>query len=258
MPVLGRYGDTHVAPAVLFDVDDPSAIPPQGSIDVQFRVPVSLSAMLDGMAQADLRPELNAWGHGYSALVSRLLTNVQETGGYAITHGDTAMPARLELAAVIETAVPGFDQHRWHCHVYVGPTATTLHDGERRPTARAALARKMSSLAYPFYKREVEALAARELLVEWGEPRPGAEREIVDPPWHEHVGANERGICDGPWGRRGDVVLPDEIHLRSCAEAEVQIQRDRAAGYTSEPDWRAVRAEAWTWPASGVTGRAQR
>lgn len=242
MPITGRHGDTHVRPAALFDVTDPSAALPEDAFEVQFRSPVSLSVMLDGMAQASLDDELNQWGNAYNDLVQRLLTRVQADCGYAIDPPDTATPARLELAAIAETAVPGFEQARWHCHVYIGATATILSSGERRPLAREIMPRKVSGLTFPFYMRELEGLAEQTLGVEWGQPRPGAEREIVDPPWHEYIGTDDRGVCPGPWGPLGELLLADEQDLRHRAEAEEQIRRDRAAGYTPESDWRAARA----------------
>ncbi|WP_125911729.1 hypothetical protein [Pseudonocardia autotrophica] len=248
MATLGRYGDTHVEPVALFDVTDRDAAPPPGSMDVQFRVPVSLSVLLDGMAEAGLDDEVAAWGQAYSELVSGLLTQVQHAGGYALAapeRSDTATPARLEVAGIIEAVVPGFEQARWHCHVYIGPTATVLATGDRRPVARERSWRGIRSVAYPWYADRLEELAERRLEVEWGEPRPGAEREIVRPPWHEYVGGNDRGVCPGPWPL-DDLRLTDELALQMAADTEKQLARERAAGITAEPDWRAIRvAEGW-------------
>ena len=229
-PRRGRYGDSHIRPAALFDVNDPAAAPPAGSIDVQFRVPVSLSVMLDGMAQGGLDRESEAWGRGYSDLISRVLSKVQEAAGYAVEADGVAAPARLELAGIAETAVPGFDQTRWHAHVYIGPTAVTLASNERCPVSMDDVRRGVFGLVDPFYSLELEVLAERQLDVEWGEPQPGASREIVNPPWHEYVGANERGVCDGPWGRLGDLVLADERHLRLAAKPRSTDELGAGAG----------------------------
>lgn len=242
MPITGRYGDTRVTPHALFDVSDPSAGPPEGTFEVQFRSPVSLSVLLDGMAQAGLDDELAEWGHAYSDLVHRLLTEVQVDCGYAVDPPDTATPARLELAAIAEAAVPGFDQARWHCHVYIGPTATILSSGERRPIHHGQIRLGVRATVNPFYGRELRGLAERQLGVEWGQPRPGAPLEIVNPPWHEHIGTDGRRVCPGPWDRPGELLLADEESLRFAAENEEQIRQDRAAGYNPEPDWRAARA----------------
>lgn len=242
MPIRGGYGDTHVRPDALFDITDPAAAPPAGSLEVQFRAPVSLSVMLDGMAQAGLDDDLAAWGRGYSDLVARLLTTVQHDCGYSVEPPDTTAPARLELAGIAESAVEGLEQSRWHCHIYIGPTATILSTGERHPIAREAIRRKIRSLAYPAYMRGLRALAEEQLNVEWGQPRPGAQLEIVNPPWHEYLGTDERGVCPSRWERDGELVLADAEHLRLAAESEEQVRKELAAGYTPEPDWLAVRA----------------
>lgn len=255
MATLGRYGDTHVEPVALFDVTDPDAAPPPDSIDVQFRVPVSLSVLLDGMAEAGLDDEVAAWGQAYSELVTGLLTEVQHAGGYALETPSSAVPARLEVAGIVEAVVPGFEQARWHCHVYIGPTATILATGVRQPVARERSWRGIRSVAFPWYMARLEELAERRLEVEWGEPRPGAKREIVRPPWHEYVGVNDRGVCPGPWPMP-DRRLTDELSLQMAAETEQQIARDRAVGITADADWREVRAaQGWAgYDTTSATG----
>ena len=82
--IRGRFGDTHVAPAPLFDVGDPLAAPPFDAHEVQFRMPLSLSALLDGMATAGLDEDVAAWGTTYAQLVQeQVLRWVQEACGYA-------------------------------------------------------------------------------------------------------------------------------------------------------------------------------
>lgn len=252
----GRYGETHVEPAVLFDVADPTAGPPEGSIDVQFRSPVSLSVMLDGMAEAGLDRELDLWVSGYTELAGQLLRRVQERCGYVRDDGGSGylrqLPARLEVAAVIESVVPGFEQARWHCHVYVGPTALTLADGVRRPVDHDAVRHGVESAVEGTHIRALWDLAERQLEVTWGPPQPGAEYEIIEPPWHEYIGAAERGVCPGRWPGMAETVVADEKALRQRAEEQQFVQRQReTVGNAAEPEWRAAR-EAWRrWGQTG-------
>lgn len=238
--VLGRYGDTRVDPRVLFDVDDidggPAAGPPLGAIDVQLRCPVSLSVLLDGMRQAGLDRELVEWDRAYRDLVTETVAKVQLDGGYVAHggHGGEAAPARLEMAAVVEDTVPGLAASRWHAHLYIGPTAASLVDAVRWPVVFEQLQQSVFSVSWPFYANRLEGLAADLLGVTWGEPRPGATPEIVDPPWHEHIGAAERGVCRGPWGPRR-VLVSDERHLRMAAELECEMARAEAEGRAWTP-----------------------
>lgn len=239
MARVGRYGDTRVAPAALFDVADPSAAPPPDAHEVQFRAPVSLSVMLDGMAEAGLTDAVTAWGEAYSELVHRLLGRVQQACGWAgdPERSSILSPARLELAGVTEAVAPGFTQARWHCHVYVGATATILATGERAPVSTERLREGVYSLVNGFHTNELRALAERELDVTWGRPRDTATAsEIVEPPWHEHIGDADRGVCPGPWEITGTRVLADEDSLRLHAEQEAGIIADRAAGRDPEQE----------------------
>lgn len=100
----GRYGDTHISPAALLDVADPVAVPPSDAHEVQFRLPLSLSALLDGRASAGLDDDVAAWRKAYTHLVQeQVLRRVQEACGYAADPAspDVGLPARLELAAVM-------------------------------------------------------------------------------------------------------------------------------------------------------------
>jgi len=233
--VLGRYGDTRVDPRVLFDVDDidggPDAGPPLEAIDVQLRCPVSLSVLLDGMRQAGLDRELDEWDRAYRDLVTETVAKVQLDGGYVAHggHGGEAAPARLEMATVVEDTVPGYACSRWHAHLYIGPTAVSLIDGRRWPVALGQLPRAVENVSWPFYANRLEALAADLLAVTWGEPQPGAAPEIVDPPWHEHIGAADRGVCPGRWGPRR-LLLSDASHLRMAADEERLLADRRARG----------------------------
>ncbi|MCO7192166.1 MULTISPECIES: hypothetical protein [Pseudonocardia] len=223
--IRGRFGDTHVAPAPLLDVGDAHASPPADSHEVQFRIPLSLSAMLDGMARAGLDEDVAAWGTAYTQLVQdQVLRRVQEACGYAAdpARPDVGRPARLELAAVVEAAVPGIDATRWHCHVYIGSTACVLATGERFPVYVPQIERGVFGLAHSFHNADVRELAEREFGVTWGDPGPTATvEEIVDPPWHEHVDPSAvRGVCLGPWEVQGVRVVADEESLRVAAEQE--------------------------------------
>ncbi|WP_226366952.1 hypothetical protein [Pseudonocardia sp. ICBG162] len=229
--IRGRFGDTHVAPVPLFDVSDPHASPPADSHEVQFRIPLSLSAMLDSMATAGLDQDVAAWGAAYTQLVQdQVLRRVQEACGYAADPAspDVGRPARLELAAVVETAVPGIDAARWHCHVYIGSTACVLATGERFPVYASQIERGVFGLAHSFHNADVRELAEREFGVTWSRPRPSAKLdEIVDPPWHEHVDPSAvRGVCPGPWDVQGVRVVADEESLRLAAKQEVFLRAE--------------------------------
>jgi len=238
--VLGRYGDTHVRPDVLFDVDDADsgAGAPAGAFDVQLRCPVSLSVLLDGMRQAGLDDELAAWGRTYRDVVAATVTQVQRAGGYvADGHRRDLAPARLEIAAVVEDTVAGYSSSRWHAHIYVGPTAVSLLDGVRWPVDAARLEQGVFNVVWPSYMPSLEERAAEHLDVSWGEPRPGAVREIVDPPWHDYIDhGGDRGVCRGPWGPRR-LLLADASDLEMAERSERQIAYERAHGLSETPPW---------------------
>ncbi|SFO56831.1 hypothetical protein SAMN05216207_10916 [Pseudonocardia ammonioxydans] len=255
MARVGRYGSTRVEPAPLFDVTNPSAAPPRDAHEVLFRAPVSLSVMLDGMAEAGLSDEIDAWGGAYSELLNRLLREVQRSCGWAGDPERTSIlsPARLELAGVVEAVVPGFEQARWHCHVYVGAMATILATGERAPVSAEFLREGVYSSAQGFHMNQLRALAEQELEVSWGLPRDTASiYEIVDPPWHEYIGDNDRGVCPGPWPVTGARVLADERALRLAAEQEAGMIAEREAGLG--PDQEKLRAAGAAYWASMVKG----
>lgn len=255
MARVGRYGDTRVEPAPLFDVTDPDAAPPSDAHEVLFRAPVSLSVMLDGMAEAGLADEVDAWGRAYSELLTRLLREVQESCGWAgdPERASILSPARLELAGVVEAVTPGFEQDRWHCHVYVGATATVLATGARAPVSPEYLSEGVHSSSHAFHMNGLRTLAEQDLDVAWGPPRDGATvREIVDPPWHEHIGDDDRGLCPGPWEVTGTRVLADERFLRLATEQEARRRAQRDAGLaTGDEGLREASAAFW---ARMVTG----
>lgn len=245
--MLGWYGDTRVEPVMLFDPTDPAGGgPPPGSIDVQFRCPLSLSVLLAAMGHAGLEEDLAAFGRGFGDLVAAMVPGLQFDAGYVAdgARRDSA-PARLELAAVIDETVPGIQQPRWHAHIYIGPTAVSLIDGARWPVdLDGRLRRAIFSVTYPGFANRLRELAARELGVVWGEPRPGSVQEIVDPPWYERISVAERGVCLGRWGPRL-LLLSDERNLRMAAETEQRMAAARARGEVpDEPTWQEA-AAAW-------------
>lgn len=231
---LGRYGDNHVTPAMLFDPRDSGACPPANAVDVQFRLPSSLNAMLDGMARAGREDLIDPWRALFSEIAESTAAQLQH-GGYGIDdqQGGKA-PARLEITAVMHREVAGFAVARWHLHLYVGATAVSLLDGRRLPVAWDSIDNIVSSVAWPHYINQVEQRTTELWAVRWDEPRPGAMSEIVEPAWHEHIDSLERGVCPGPWGSHR-TVLADLDAVRLAARREVYAARDAEAGRS--PTW---------------------
>lgn len=231
---LGRYGDNHVTPAMLFDPHDSNARPPADAVDVQFRLPSSLNAMLDGMARAGREDLIGPWRALFSEIAESTAGQLQH-GGYGIDdqQGGKA-PARLEITAVMHREVPGFAVARWHLHLYVGATATSLLDGRRLPVAGDSIDNIVSAVAWPHYINQVEQRTAELWGVRWAEPRPGAQLEIVEPTWHEHIDSLERGVCAGPWSPQR-MVLADADVVRLAASREVYAAQDVEAG--RGPTW---------------------
>ena len=72
------------------------------------------------------------------------MTDVQRQGGYVTGgHRGRAVPARLEITALVEDTVPDQPTMRLHTHIYVGRTAVALDTGERHPVDREHLHRAM-------------------------------------------------------------------------------------------------------------------
>lgn len=228
---LGRFGDSHVAPDSLFDSSDPAAAPPPAAIDVQFRCPSSLNAMLDQMAKRGRDDLIEDWRTVYGELASDTARFVQR-GGRGPDAGRAGLaPARLAITTVVHDQVPGFEVARWHLHVYVGATAVSLLDGQVLDTSFESLDLGVRSVAWPRYVNQLWARTEREWGVRWDEPRPGAEKEIVEPAFHEWIDTLDRGVCPGPpaWGPRR-LLLADEVSLRLSAQDERSIARARAEG----------------------------
>lgn len=226
-----RPVSTRVEPARLFNLDDAGGGPPADAVDVQFRAPLSLSLFADALRQAGRDLDLRTLFSVHQRVVDQTVTELQYEAGYVLPHGRTSFgdPARLELGGVGEGAVPGIDTLRLHCHVYVGRTAVTLVEGSRWPVDLTKLTRVARSVLWPFYLNRLEAAVALACGVTWDSPRPGATREIVDPPFHEHLAGHDRGVCPGLWGPR-ELLMADEESLRAAAERERQIAAERARG----------------------------
>lgn len=228
---LGRFGDNHVTPAPLFDPRDAAAVPPPGTLDVQFRLPSSLNTMLEAMTQTGQEDLLDQWRELHDTLALDAARNLQH-GGYVVDRArGGAAPARLNITVVTHARIPGFPVARWHIHLYVGAVATSLIDGQVLPIDREGLPGALDSIARARHVGDVWERTTELWGVRWGRPRPGAESEIVDPPWHEHIESLERGVCPGPpgWPRLETWVADDGIEARA-EESERQIAADKAAG----------------------------
>lgn len=228
MPV---YGDSHVDPAVLFDPAGDIG-PAADALDVQLRAPISLSLFAAALDRTG-NPGFQSVQQAYEQVMAETMVKLQHCAGYVLAAGrggfPVSEPARLELAILGETAVPGIDTLRLHCHLYVGATAATLTDGARWPVDVEGLRRSVYNVLWPFYANRLEAAIELVTGCTWGQPRPGAALEIVDPPFHEHLTDHERGVCPGPWGPRR-LLLADEQSLRLAAERERHVARDHARG----------------------------
>ena len=225
---LGRYGDNHVTPDLLFDPRDPAAAPPPDAVDMQFRHPSSLNVMLQAMAEEGQHDLLDQWRRILAELTEDTAMWVQRSCGRVVdTERSGLAPARLQVTAISHDTIPGFDVARWHIHVYIGAVGTSLIDGRRLPTSWDTVDLGMRGPAQARHINRVWELTTEAWGVRWDEPRPGAEDEIVEPPWHEHIDSLDRGVCPGPaaWGSRR-VMLADEESVRAAAEAEERIARN--------------------------------
>ncbi len=198
------YGDTHVDPAPLFDPDH-GGHPPADAWDLYFHAPISLSLLGDAYAANGMDRELDQLLNLYAALAAGTVTDVQRQGGYVTGgHRGRAIPARLEVTALVENAVPGEPTMRVHVHLYVGRTATALETGERHPVVVDRLHRAADG-AWENYLMRLENRTADALGLVWA-PLPGhtsGDVEIVDPPLAEHVGR--------PVHQPGQVSTPREV-----------------------------------------------
>ncbi len=228
-------GDTRVPPDVLFDVSDPGTPgPPADAFDVQFRVPISFSMYVTDLAASGRERELAAVQAAYQRVVDETFANVQLEGGYVPHPAGGPAEARLALAVLVEARVPGIDGLRPHAHVYVGRGAVDVHDSPR-VVDFAWLRDAVFNVTWSFYLRRLRAYT-EELGLTWARPRPGAVREVVDPPYAEHIAGEPHGVCPGPWGPR-ELLLADADYLRDAADAERHIAWQRANNVPGAGPW---------------------
>lgn len=225
------YGDTHVDPRPLFDPEH--AGPPADAWDLYFHAPLSLSLLGDAYAAHGMERELGQVLSLYAGLAARTVTEVQRQGGYvAGGHRGRAIPARLEITALAENAVPGEATMRLHTHVYVGRTALALDTGERDVVDVGRLERA-ADFAWRGYLTRLVNETADVLGYEWA-PLPGhtsGDREIVDPPIAEHVAGHALGLCPGEYGPR-EQILTDAQWRAGVAESARLIAAEQQARRT--------------------------
>lgn len=221
------YGDTHVDPSVLFDPEH--AGPPADAWDLYFPAPLSLSLLGDAYAAHGMERELGQLLNLYAGLAPRTVIEVQRQGGYvAGGHRGRAVPARLEITAVVENAVPGEPTMRLHTHVYVGRTALALDAGERYPVDEVELRRAANSAWRGYLTRLVDQ-TTDVLGFTWA-PLPGhvsGDEEIVDPPVAEHVAGHTLGVCAGEYGPR-EQILADARWRAGVAQSARVIAAEQA------------------------------
>ena len=125
------YGQNRVPPDRLFDPE--TGAPPPDAFDVQFRMPLSLSAWVDGLYRDQRWHELADLQGFYETLIDTMVKRVQLMCGYVGAQVGGQEPARLAITTVVEPRIPGLDELRPHAHLYLGGTATRLRDEQPRP-----------------------------------------------------------------------------------------------------------------------------
>ncbi|MDN5918660.1 MAG: hypothetical protein L0I76_26775 [Pseudonocardia sp.] len=198
------YGDTHIDPAPLFDPS--TAAPPADALDVYFHPPLSLSLVADMFARADVRAELDQLRQVYADITQQALIDVQRKAGYVANSRGRAIPARLELTALVEDTVPGEPSARLHSHIYVGRTAVSLENGERYPLALGGrFSRGVDATYVPFLRRIVDDTTAALGFVWMEQGGPADDQEIIEPPpdqWDGH----DLVVCPGGYGPREQLL----------------------------------------------------
>ena len=245
MVLRGQFGDTEVEPAVLFDVHDHAGQgPPADAIDVQFRAPLTFSLLVDALMGNDRELDARTCFTVYEQVISHTIAQVQAACGYVTDDGGaTSWPARLEISTLGENQVPGIETVRMHHHLWIGATAEALHDGVRRPADRGVLRNGLRQVAWSSYLRRLRELSELACDVTWGQPRPGAAEEIVDPPFHEHLVGHELGVCPSPWGPREIWEQPTAALLAAYEASERQVAADAERGFVY-----------WSPPGTGQAG----
>src|SRR4051812_26612881 len=176
------YGDTHVDPAPLFDPEH-GGRPPADAWDLYFQTPISLSLLGDAYAAHGMDRELDQLLDLYAGLAAATVDSVQRQGGYVTGgHRGRAVPARLEITALVENAVAGEPTMRLHTHIYVGRTGTALETGERRPVDGDRLLQRVADFAWTGYLTRLVNRTTDVLGLVWA-PLPGhtsGDVEVVD------------------------------------------------------------------------------
>jgi hypothetical protein len=222
------YGDTHVEPAPLFDPDR-GGRPPGDTWDLYFHAPISLSLLGDAYAAHGMERELGQLLSLYGDLAAGTVTDVQRQGGYVTGgHRGRAVPARLEITALVENTVPGEPTMRLHTHIYVGRTATALDTGHRHPVDVHQVNRAADG-AWRDYLTRLVNQTTDILGLTWA-PLPGhasGDEEIVDPQMAEHVVGHSFGVCPGEYGQR-EQIMADARWRAGVAESARIIAAERA------------------------------
>lgn len=229
------YGDTKVQPGVLFD--GTSGRPPADAIEVYFPTPMSLCLFGDAAHDNPDPHWVQQWAYLaelYGSVMNDAAVRVQHAGGY-VTHPARGpfTPARLEMLALAHNSVPGEPIMRLHVHLYVGRTAAALADGTRHPVNRDKLRRAVDDV-WSSYRRDLERRTAHDFGFAWA-ALPGhhpADKEIVDPPFAEHVDQHTPphvAVCPGPYGQL-DRMMADETSRKLHARSAAAIARERRAG----------------------------
>ena len=227
MAVLGEFGETRVEPARLFDASDTDGPgPPADALDVQFRAPLTFSLLVDALLRSDRELDARTCFQLYERVIDYTVARVQFACGYVLDEHERSVPARLELAALGESDVPGIETVRMHHHLYIGRTALALRDGCRHPVSPDDVRLGLRTVAWTSYLRELERLSELLCGARWGRPPGGFAREIVEPPLHEHMAGHELGVCPSPWGPRETWEQPTRAVLAHEAELAARIERD--------------------------------
>jgi hypothetical protein len=225
--VVAVYGDTHVDPVLLFDLD--RAAPPVDALDLYFHAPISLSLVGDAFAYNGMEHELGLLLELYADLAGGMIRDVQRQGGYVTGgHRGRAIPARLEITTLAHNQVAGEPTMRLHTHIYVGRTAVALETGERYPVDLDKL-NNAADYAWRGYVGRLVREFTQALGFVWA-PLPvhtSGDQEIVDPPMAEHVAGHTFGVCPGDYGPR-EQIMADARWRAGIRESERYIAAEQA------------------------------